>query len=145
MIVPEITIKTPEGKNITPDGTLKDSLRQDWGYWESKDESDDIDEEIKKKFAKGYPKENILFEDSHSAVLFQNGTEIMRVSTNDAQLLHEIITTFINFERPEVKHFRKAIELFKQDIPKVTETLRDMIIDPRKDKSKNSQSKQYIF
>ena len=32
MLIPEITIKTPKGKNVTPDGTLKDSLRQDWGY-----------------------------------------------------------------------------------------------------------------
>ena len=73
MLVPEVTIKTAKGKNVTPDGTLKDSLRQDWGYWESKDEADDIDEEIKKKFAKGYPNENILFEDSQTAVLYQNG------------------------------------------------------------------------
>ena len=56
MIVPEITIKTAAGKNVTPDGTLKDVLRQDWGYWESKDESDDINEEIKKKFKKVIPK-----------------------------------------------------------------------------------------
>jgi hypothetical protein len=50
LLIPEITIRTPKGKNVTPDGTLKDSLRQDWGYWESKDEADDIDEEIRKKF-----------------------------------------------------------------------------------------------
>lgn len=49
MLVPEITIRTPKGKNVTPDGTLKDSLRQDWGYWDSKDEADIIDEEIEKK------------------------------------------------------------------------------------------------
>jgi predicted helicase len=128
MVVPEITIKTSAGKNVTPDGTLKDVLRQDWGYWESKDESDDIDDEIKKKFTKGYPKENILFEDSSTAVLIQNSTEVLRVKTKDAQGLHEIITQFINFERPEVKHFRKAIELFKQDIPKVTTALRNIII-----------------
>ncbi len=42
MIVAEVTIKAPNGKNVTPDGTLKDMLRQDWGYWESKDESDDL-------------------------------------------------------------------------------------------------------
>ena len=48
MIVPEVTIKAANGKNVTPDGTLKDMLRQDWGYWESKDESDDIDTEIRK-------------------------------------------------------------------------------------------------
>ena len=58
MMVAEISVKTPSGKIITPDGTLKDSLRLDWGYWESKDEADDLDEEIQKKFAKGYPKDN---------------------------------------------------------------------------------------
>ena len=54
MLVPEVTVRGSKGKNVTPDGTLKDSLRQDWGYWESKDEADKIDDEIEKKFAKGY-------------------------------------------------------------------------------------------
>lgn len=132
MIVPEVTIKASNGKNVTPDGTLKDMLRQDWGYWESKDESDNINEEIKKKFERGYPKENILFEDSQTAVLIQNGNEVLRVLVKDAEALHRIITAFISFERPEVQQFRKAIELFKQDIPKVTETIRGIIIAQEK-------------
>ena len=127
MLVPEVTIKTKKGKNVTPDGTLKDSLRQDWGYWESKDEADDINEEIKKKFAKDYPNENILFEDSQTAVLYQNGFEVQRVKMKDGAALDSLLHTFINFERPEVKHFHTAIELFKQDIPKVTDTLRDLL------------------
>jgi hypothetical protein len=49
MLIPEISIKGSKGKIVIPDGTLKDSLRQDWGYWESKDEADNIDEEIEKK------------------------------------------------------------------------------------------------
>ena len=127
MIVTEVTIKAANGKNVTPDGTLKDSLRQDWGYWESKDEADIIDDEIAKKFAKGYPKENILFEDSQTAVLIQNGIERMRVSMKEAEALELLLNAFMSYERPEVKNFRKAIELFKQDIPKVTETLRSII------------------
>ncbi len=127
LLIPEITIRTAKGRNVTPDGTLKDSLRQDWGYWESKDEADDIDEEIKKKFAKDYPKGNILFEDSETAILYQSGFEALRVSMRDEEALHKIINTFINYERPEVQNLRKAIELFKQDVPKVTETLRGII------------------
>lgn len=132
MIVTEVTIKAANGKNVTPDGTLKDMLRQDWGYWESKDESDNIDDEIRKKFEKGYPKENILFEDSQTAVLIQNGIETLRVPMKDTEALHRVITAFIGFERPEVQNFRKAIELFKQDIPKVTETIRGIIIAQEK-------------
>jgi predicted helicase len=128
MMIAEISIKAPNGKTVTPDGTLKDMLRQDWGYWESKDEADDLDEEIQKKFAKGYPRENILFEDSRTAVLIQNGTEVLRCFISDPNALHLLLTDFISFERPEVQNFRKAIELFKQDIPKVTETIRSIIM-----------------
>jgi len=129
IMVAELSIKTSSGKTVTPDGTLKDSLRQDWGYWESKDEADDIDEEIQKKFAKGYPKDNILFEDSNVAVLIQNGAEAMRCYLNDEKTLHILLTEFFLFERPEVQNFRKAIELFKEDIPKVTDTIRKIIIE----------------
>ena len=124
MMLAEISIKTRDGKIITPDGTLKDSLRLDWGYWESKDEADDLDEEIEKKFARGYPKDNILFEDSHVAVLIQNGEETMRCQMSDDAALHRLLTAFFSFERPEVRNFREAIELFKQDIPKVTGKIR---------------------
>ena len=132
MMVAEISIKTPGGSTVTPDGTLKDRLRQDWGYWESKDEADNLDDEIEKKFAKGYPKENILFEDSRNAVLIQNGDEVMRCLMSDDDALDRILTAFFAFERPEVQNFRKAIELFKQDIPKATETIRGIIIEAEK-------------
>jgi predicted helicase len=136
MLVTEVTIKAPSGKNVTPDGTLKDMLRQDWGYWESKDESDIIDDEIKKKFEKGYPKDNILFEDSQTAVLIQNGIEKKRVAVKDAEALHNLLIAFISFERPEVTHFRRAIEHFKEDIPKVTAAIRNIIIEQENTNSK---------
>lgn len=132
LLVTEIPIKaTNSNKMVTPDGTLKDILRQDWGYWESKDESDNLDEEIQKKFDKGYPNENILFEDSQTAVLIQNGIEEMRVPFSDVKALDRLLNNFVSFERPEVINFRKAIEHFKEDIPKVTETIRNIIIEAK--------------
>ncbi len=127
LLITEISTKNKQGKIITPDGTLKDSIRNDWGYWESKDEADDINEEIKKKFAKGYPSDNILFEDSSTAVLFQHGAEVARENMQDEGALHKILTQFLQYERPEVKDFRIAIEKFKEDIPKVTAAIRDII------------------
>ncbi len=126
-LVAEVSIKLKNGKTVTPDGTLKDVLRLDHGYWESKDESDDINEEIQKKFAKGYPNDNILFEDSQTAVLFQHGEEVMRNSLEDEEALDKLLNKFISYQRQEVTDFRKAIEQFKEDIPKVTEALRDII------------------
>jgi predicted helicase len=129
ILIPELTIKSPFGTNITPDGTLKDSLRLDWGYWESKDEADDINLEIDKKFAKGYPKDNILFEDSRTAILYQNGFEVARIDMRDANALDGVIKSFMNYQRPEIVSFHKAIELFKSDIPNVVTALRNLIQD----------------
>jgi len=70
LLVPEVEFRRG-GVRVIPDGTLKDPLRQDWGYWESKDEKDNLADEIAAKFAKGYPSTNILFEDTHTAVLYR--------------------------------------------------------------------------
>ncbi|QYX31441.1 type ISP restriction/modification enzyme [Sphaerospermopsis torques-reginae] len=127
LLIPELDFKLPNGKLVYPDGTVKDALRLDWGYWESKDEYDNLDQEIEKKLNKGYPDSNILFEDSQTAVLIQSGTETMRVSMQDADALDGIINNFINFVRPEVQDFREAIEIFKQDIPIILDSLRKLI------------------
>lgn len=126
-LVPEISLRTPQGNIVTPDGTLKDALRLDWGYWESKDESDDLETEIRKKFDKCYPKDNILFEDSKTAILIQNGQEVMRCTIADMPALDALLQAFVSFERLEVRTFREAIEAFKQDVPKVTQALRELI------------------
>ena len=52
MLIAGISTKNKQEKLITPNRTLKNNIRNHWGYGESKDESDDIDEEIKKKFDK---------------------------------------------------------------------------------------------
>lgn len=126
-LVPEVPVKGKLGKFVTPDGTLKDTLVLDWGYWESKDEFDDLEREIANKFAKGYPDDNILFEDSTHAVLYQNGRRVAECKMEEVAKLDKLLKQFVSFERPEVHEFRVAIELFKADVPKVTEALRTMI------------------
>jgi hypothetical protein len=37
-----------DGESILSGNRWKDTLRRDWGYWESKDESDILDDEIRK-------------------------------------------------------------------------------------------------
>ncbi len=60
---------------------MKSNMRWDGerctaSYWESKDEADNIDEEIRKNFCKGYPNENTFFEDSLTFVLIQDEKEL---------------------------------------------------------------------
>jgi predicted helicase len=130
-MVAELHFKTITGKKKYPDGTIKDALRLDWGYWESKDQYDDLDKEIQAKFDIGYPRDNILFEDSQTAVLFQAGQEVARVPMNDPDQLDKILNMLIDYERNEVTDFRTAIEKFKEEIPQVAEALRELIKDQK--------------
>lgn len=65
LLVPKISVEGKKGNKIIPDGVLKNALRLEFGYWESKDSKDDLDREIHKKlYEDGYPDRNILFEDT---------------------------------------------------------------------------------
>jgi len=127
LLIADLDYYTSRGKTVRPDGTLKDALRLDWGYWESKDTDDDLEVEIEKKFKKGYPSSNILFEDSQTAILYQNGVICDRCNIHEPEALHRVISRFINFTRAEVRGFRDAIEKFKADLPQVIDALRNMI------------------
>ncbi len=127
LLVPELPYRTTSGKNVVPDGTLKDALRLDWGYYESKDTNDVLEDEIEKKFKKGYPNSNILFEDSRIAILFQNGHIVGKSKIREPEKLDKLLTVFLNYTRPEVLNFRKALDQFKTDLPNVLTSLRDMI------------------
>ena len=129
LLVDEVHLKSSQKR---PDGTVKDALQLDWGHWESKDPADNLDEEIRKKFEAGYPRFNIIFENSEEIVLIQQGSVILRRKMNDPDALHLVLTEFVNYERPEIKEFRLAVEKFKQDIPDIIEALRSMIAGQEK-------------
>lgn len=133
LLVREVSARGTKGTDVIPDGTLKNILRLDYGYWESKDESDELDKEIEKKIRKGYPLTNILFEDSQTAVLFQSNEESMRINMRNPDELHRILNAFINFEKPEVRRFNEAIENFQKDIPAILKALREKIDAARKE------------
>ena len=118
---------------VYPDGTVKDSLRMARGYWEAKDTHDDLDAEIQRKFNLGYPRDNIIFEDSREAVLIQNGDVAMRVDMHREGELHRLIRRFLDYELPEIEDFRKAQSQFKDDLPSVLASLRETIEDAERD------------
>lgn len=127
VFVPELLYETPRKTKVYPDGTILHDVRVPLGYWEAKDTADDLDTEIAKKFRNGYPQDNILFENSQSAVLIQNGTEVMRCAMTDTGALGRLLTLFFGYERKEISDFRRAVQQFKTDLPAVLEALRDKI------------------
>ena len=123
VLVPELMAVN----GVRPDGTVKDSLRLSRGYWEAKDTHDDLETEIQRKLNRGYPKENIIFEDSRTAVLIQHGTVAMQVDMDKPADLHRLILAFLRYVLPDVATFRKAWQQFKIDLPTILNTLREVV------------------
>jgi predicted helicase len=98
-----------------------------FGYWEAKDEKDDLDAEINYKLRRGYPQDNIIFEDSTRAVLVQEKEEVYRCAVDDVKAMEKLLDLFFGYERTEITEFRKAVEQFKTDLPMVLDALRSMI------------------
>ncbi|MGE0358431.1 MAG: type ISP restriction/modification enzyme [Burkholderiales bacterium] len=125
--IPEYDFLTKAKELRYVDGALLHTLRVPFGYWEAKDEKDDLDAEIDFKLRRGYPTSNIIFEDSTQAVLIQHGEEVMRCGVEDTPHLERLLNLFFGYERPEIEAFRKAVDQFKTDLPAVLEALRAMI------------------
>jgi hypothetical protein len=133
IFIPEYELPKQDGKPRWVDGALVYDLRVPFGYWEAKDEEDDLDKEIAAKLRRGYPRDNIVFEDSRTAVLMQYGNEVMRCPVDDTDKLPHLLDLFFKYERPEVADFRKAVAQFKTDLPEVLEALRAMIEKAQKE------------
>ena len=116
-----------------PDGALLHALRVPLGYWEAKDEEDDLDKEIEKKFRKGYPQDNIIFEDfaRSGPDPEQAGGDALRGRRPGA--LQNLLELSSATSAEEIADFRKAVEQFKTDLPAVLEALREMIETAERD------------
>ena len=125
VLVPELR----SDRSNKPDGTVRDSLRMTRGLWEAKDTHDDLDREVRAKLGQGYSGDNILFENSRTAVLVQGDQEVMRTDMANAAALDQLIRKFLDYELPEIQEFRDARQQFKYDLPAVLESLRETIVD----------------
>lgn len=117
---------------IRPDGTFRDDFYIERGYWEAKDTADDLEAEIKKKTAKGYPLTNTVFEDTRVAVLFQNGRREMEADLTKPQELADLLNAFFSHTEPAHDNFEKAVGEFKQRVPDLARGLVELIADAHK-------------
>ncbi|MEJ7862633.1 MAG: N-6 DNA methylase [Pyrinomonadaceae bacterium] len=145
LLVEQFEFVGRSGRRIRPDGVLKYFGGIDVGYWEAKDTKDKLDVEINKKLNEaGYPNKNIIFEDTNTAVLIQEGAEVMRVSMREWEELNRLLDRFINYEPSEVKEFNKALEQFKENVPTIVEGLRELMKDEA-EKNKDFREKRDNF
>jgi predicted helicase len=131
-LVPEYSLKTKAGARITPDGALLDSFRLIHGLWEAKDTDDDLDREITAKFKAGYPRDNILFQAPHRAVLVQDGERRLDLDISQPEHLVEILRAFFGYQAPAFDEWETAVEEFKTRLPEIGRALRDLLRTEKK-------------
>lgn len=112
---------------VRPDGTVRDAHTLPRGYWEAKDTHDDLDTEIAKKFARGYPRTNIIFEDTRQAVLYQSGERVGVYDLTQPEQLATLLNRFLSYTEPNIASFEQAVERFKHDTPELARGLLDLI------------------
>jgi len=134
-LITEQTLKVG-GKTIRPDGTLRDEFNLPRGYWESKDTADDLDNEIHKKTAKGYPLTNTIFEDTRYAALYQDGHERFRADLTSPQALADLLNLFLTYAAPDIEGFDQAVGEFKERVPELAKGLADKIAEAHKTNKK---------
>jgi predicted helicase len=115
------------GRSLRVDGALLDNFKLPHGYWEAKDTADDLDKEIKKKFAAGYPKDNILFQAPHRAVIYQHGQEYFNEDISRPEALVEALQTFFAYQPPQFADWQQAVREFQDKLPQLAARLLNLI------------------
>ncbi len=122
------------GAIIRPDGTLRDRNSLPRGYWEAKDTQDDLDTEIKRKIARGYPLSNIIFEDTQTGVLFQSKQKVNGpYSLGNPKELAGLLNQFFSYTEPDIEGFEEAVDEFKERVPELARGLVEKIQQAHKD------------
>ncbi len=130
-LVPEYPIRRKGAKPLKADGAVLDNYTLPRAVWEAKDTDDDLEKEIKAKFAVGYPKDNILFQDPRRAVLYQDGKRIYEADLTDPEKLVYVLKLFLEFTPPVIADWEKAVEQFKDKVPELGGSLQKLIREQR--------------
>ena len=134
-LVLEHAISTRRDKRIVVDGALIDSFRLTHGYWEAKDIDDDLPAEVERKFAAGYPTDNILFQTPQRAILWQNGRMTLDADLTDAARLIETLQTFFGYRPQEYAAWEEAVAQFKDRVADIGQGLALLIQQERRSNS----------
>ena len=126
-LVPEHSMTVRRDRRIVVDGALMDDFRLTHGYWEAKDEDDDLPSEVVRKFERGYPRDNILFQEPHRAILWQNEQQTLDADLTDPTELIGTLETFFSHRPPEYTEWEEAVAQFRERVPALGEGLAERI------------------
>jgi predicted helicase len=130
-LVPEYRIERARSSVIV-DGALVDLYHLPHGYWEAKDEKDDLVKEVERKLDKGYPRDNIIFQAPERAILYQSGARILDADISRPEPLVEVVNTFFDYKAPHIQEWEEAVRDFSERIPELATAVKKTIDEERR-------------
>jgi predicted helicase len=131
-LVPEYRIERARGSSVIVDGALVDLYHLPHGYWEAKDEKDDLLKEVQLKLDKGYPRDNIIFQAPERAILYQGGARILDENISKPEPLVQIVNQFFDYKAPHIQEWEQAVEDFSERIPELAAAVKKTIDEERR-------------
>jgi predicted helicase len=131
-LVPEWEIRRQRRMPLRVDGALVDNFRLTHGFWEAKDIQDDLRREVRRKFDAGYPRDNILFQTPHRALLYQNDTLAIDADLTRPQALIDTLGLLFSYTAPAYDQWERAVSEFQERVPELARGLVEIIERERK-------------
>lgn len=125
--IEERSMRSRTGGSIRTDGSLLDSFKRPYAHWEAKDSKDNLQAEIHKKIAAGYPLDNIIFEDTVTAVLYQDGAEARRTAIKEKRNFAALLSQYLNYKADQFENFNEAVQSYGEQIREIATQLKTKI------------------
>jgi predicted helicase len=129
-LVPEYQIRRKHS-SIRVDGALVDVYHLAHGYWEAKDEKDDLAKEVQRKLDKGYPSDNTIFQAPERAILYQGGTRVWDENITRPEALVSVVNQFFDYKAPQIEEWQRAVDEFSERVPELSAAVEKLIKEER--------------
>ena len=124
---PQHAMRSPKGNRIVIDGAIIDEYRLPIAYWEAKDMDDDLLKAIQEKRNKGYPFNNILFQNPERAILYQNEEVALDTDITEPENLVEMIQRLFSYSSITFSDWYDAVDKFTERIPALAAKLKELV------------------
>jgi predicted helicase len=130
-LVPEYRIERARS-SVVVDGALVDLYHLPHGYWEAKDEKDDLAREVERKLESGYPRDNIIFQAPERAILYQGGVRVFDENISRPEPLVDVVNAFFDYKAPHIQEWEEAVLDFSERIPELATAVKKTIDEEKK-------------
>jgi hypothetical protein len=131
--VGEYQYKRQGRRPVRIDGGMVDTFTVAQVYWKTQNSQDDLVKEAQKKFASGYPGDNIVLQKLRRAILRQGGRQSCGEDITEPNALVYVGQALFTYRNETRSDWEAAVDDFKPQIPDIASKVIELIGAERKE------------